>query len=120
VRRIHEMTPIEPASPNYLGEVAERYRYCDGSGEIGFISSVSQPFCGDCHRARLSSDGKLFTCLFGTTGTDLRGPMRDGISDSDLTRIITEVWERRQDRYSELRQQLAGKREKIEMYEIGG
>lgn len=120
VRRIHSTTPIEPVSPNCTGEVAERYRYSDGSGEIGFISSVSQPFCGDCNRARLSSDGKLFTCLFAPEGTDLRGPMRSGASDDDLTAQITEVWQRRKDRYSEQRQELAGKGAKVEMYAIGG
>jgi cyclic pyranopterin phosphate synthase len=120
VRRINAITPIQPISPNYRGEVAKRYRYCDGSGEIGFISSVSQPFCGGCHRARLSSDGQLFTCLFASQGTDLRGPMHAGATDDDLRNLITQVWQARKDRYSELRQGLAGQGAKVEMYEIGG
>jgi cyclic pyranopterin phosphate synthase len=120
IQRIHAVTPIEPLGPNYQGEVATRYRYCDGSGELGFISSVSQPFCGDCHRARLSSDGKLFTCLFAAEGRDLRTPMREGASDADLRQLITEAWQARTDRYSELRRELAGQGHKVEMYEIGG
>ena len=120
IRRIHAVSPIEVLDPNYPGEVATRYRYCDGSGEIGFISSVSHPFCGDCHRARLSSDGKLFTCLFSGDGLDLREPARAGATDEDLRTLIAERWQGRQDRYSELRQELAGQGAKVEMYEIGG
>ena len=116
--------PIEPVEPNYLGEVASRYRYTDGEGEIGIISSVSVPFCGDCSRARLSTDGKLFTCLFATGGTDLKTPMRDGASDVELAEIIGKVWKNRDDRYSELRSKVTEfsdpKNEKIEMYYIGG
>jgi cyclic pyranopterin phosphate synthase len=109
--------------PNYQGEVALRYRYADGTGEIGVIASVTKPFCGDCTRARLSTDGKLYTCLFASHGTDLRGPMRDGASDEELVSLISEVWRRRDDRYSELRthatrQPSPGR--KIEMYQIGG
>ncbi|MCH8114306.1 MAG: GTP 3',8-cyclase MoaA [Chloroflexi bacterium] len=116
--------PIEPVSPNYRGEVASRYRYTDGEGEIGIISSVSVPFCGDCSRARLSTDGKLFTCLFASSGTDLKTPMRDGASDAELAEIIGRVWRKRDDRYSELRSKVtefadaAGDR--VEMYYIGG
>ena len=113
--------PIEPASPNYRGEVARRYRYIDGEGEIGIISSVSQPFCSDCTRARLSTEGKVYTCLFASVGRDLRGPLRSGATDSELTEIIAGTWASRRDRYSEERFELAGlPRRKIEMYQIGG
>jgi cyclic pyranopterin phosphate synthase len=113
--------PIEPASPNYRGEVARRYRYLDGDGEIGIISSVSQPFCSDCTRARLSTEGKVYTCLFASVGHDLRDPLRSGATDAELTDIIAGIWMRRRDRYSEERFELAGStRRKIEMYQIGG
>ena len=116
--------PIEPAEPNYVGEVATRWRYRDGDGEIGIIASVTQPFCGDCTRARLSTDGKLYTCLFATEGLDLRGPMRDGGSDEDLSNLILGVWRARSDRYSEERTRSTvmgtGTRPKVEMYQIGG
>jgi len=116
--------PVEPVEPNYRGEVASRYRYTDGEGEIGIISSVSVPFCGDCSRARLSTDGKLFTCLFATGGTDLKTPMRDGASDAELAEIIGRVWKNRDDRYSELRSKVTEfsgpKNDKVEMYYIGG
>ena len=119
VEQIHALWPIEPIEPGYHGEVARRYRFVDGSGEIGFVSSVSAPFCGSCTRARLSSDGKLFTCLFASTGTDLKGPIRDGASDGELRDIITAVWQARDDRYSE-RRVADGGGEKVEMYYIGG
>lgn len=117
--------PIEPADPNYLGEVANRWRYRDGDGEIGVIASVTQPFCSDCTRARLSTEGRLYTCLFATNGIDLRGPMRDGATDSELVEIITGVWNKRRDRYSEERSEnttddRASSRPKVEMYQIGG
>ena len=116
--------PIEPAEPNYVGEVATRWRYRDGDGEIGIIASVTQPFCGDCTRARLSTDGKLYTCLFATEGLDLRGPMRDGGSDEDLSDLILGIWKTRSDRYSEERTRSTvmgtGTRPKVEMYQIGG
>ena len=112
---------IEPVDPNYRGEVARRYRYLDGEGEIGIISSVSQPFCADCTRARLSTEGKVYTCLFAGVGRDLRGPLREGATDAELTSIIAGIWGRRRDRYSEERFELAGSsRRKIEMYQIGG
>ena len=122
VERIREHWPIRPLGAGYRGEVAARWEFEDGAGEIGFISSVTQPFCGDCTRARLSSDGGLYTCLFAARGTDLRGPMREGATDEALGQIIDGVWHRRADRYSELRAN--GEREvrveKIEMYYIGG
>ncbi|HTI96046.1 MAG TPA: GTP 3',8-cyclase MoaA [Rudaea sp.] len=120
--RLAARWPLHALEPNYRGEVAQRYAWADGAGEIGFISSVSQPFCGDCSRARLSADGKLYTCLFARTGFDLRGPLRDGASDEELARLIGGRWGQRTDRYSELRAELrkAGNPEKVEMFSIGG
>ena len=124
VAMIDAELPLEPAEPNYVGEVANRWRYRDGSGEIGVIASVTQPFCANCTRARLSTDGKLYTCLFATDGVDLRGPMRQGASDADLAEIIAGAWRVRRDRYSEERTELtaaeAAARNKVEMYHIGG
>ena len=117
---IHTELPLEPLQPNYRGEVAERYRYADGSGEIGIIASVSQPFCGACSRARLSADGKLFTCLFAIQGTDLRGLLRAGASDEELSAAIAAVWQKRIDRYSELRSAKTEGLPKVEMSYIGG
>jgi len=121
--RIHERWPMRPISENYKGEVAQRWRFDDGGGEVGFISSVSQPFCGACSRARLSSEGKFYTCLFATHGLDLRAPLRAGTSDADILQLIRGVWNGRTDRYSELREQLratAPEAKKIEMNYIGG
>jgi len=121
--RINTRWPMHPVSQNYRGEVAERWRFDDGGGEVGFISSVSQPFCGACSRARLSSEGKFYTCLFATQGIDLRGPLRDGADDAELLRIIRGAWVARTDRYSELREELRRdpcETKKIEMYYIGG
>jgi GTP 3',8-cyclase len=122
VAMIKERWAIRPVEASYRGEVAERWEFEDGGGEIGFISSVTQPFCGDCTRARLSSDGSLYTCLFAARGTDFRGPMRAGIDDADLGRMIDQVWTARGDRYSELRAKGGNevRAEKIEMYYIGG
>lgn len=124
VAMIDAELPLEPAEPNYVGEVANRWRYRDGSGEIGVIASVTQPFCGNCTRARLSTDGKLYTCLFATDGVDLRGPMRQGASDAEMADIIAGAWSVRRDRYSEERTELtaaeAAGRTKVEMYHIGG
>jgi GTP 3',8-cyclase len=115
--------PLEPVAPAYPGEVATRYRYADGGGEIGVIASVTQPFCRGCTRARLSADGKLFTCLFAATGHDLRGPLRVGASDQDLREQISAIWTRRADRYSEQRASQTRRtkaRPKVEMSHIGG
>lgn len=112
--------PIEPMDPNYRGEVANRYRYVDGSGEIGIIASVSQPFCGNCNRARLSADGRLFTCLFAISGADLRGLLRNGADDETIRTAIGDVWQRRTDRYSELRSSQTADLPKVEMSYIGG
>src|SRR5205085_10572044 len=105
VEMIGAEAPLEPIGANYTGEVAKRWRYVDGSGEIGIISSVSQPFCGDCSRARLSTEGQLVTCLFAAGGLDLRGPMRTGASDEELRDLIVGCWSNRRDRYSEERSQ---------------
>jgi cyclic pyranopterin phosphate synthase len=118
--RIAARWPLSARAPNYRGEVAERYAFDDGAGEVGFISSVSEPFCGDCTRARLSSDGQLFTCLFAARGTDLKGPLRAGASDAELAALVRGVWERREDRYSEVRAGRDGDGERVEMYYIGG
>ena len=115
--------PLVPVESNYPGEVALRYRYADGGGEIGVIASVTKPFCGDCTRLRLSPEGQIFTCLFGSAGTDLRGPLRDGATDEDLASLAGGVWRVREDRYSEERSSLTEtmrSREKVEMYKIGG
>jgi GTP 3',8-cyclase len=114
--------PLEPLAPAQTGEVAERYAYADGAGEIGFISSVTQPFCGGCTRARLSSDGVFYTCLFATSGTDFRAMLRAGADVDELRRQVRAVWRQREDRYSELRERPAGdaRPRKIEMYYIGG
>jgi cyclic pyranopterin phosphate synthase len=121
--RIQEHFPMHPISENYRGEVAQRWRFDDGRGEVGFISSVSQPFCGACSRARLSSEGKFYTCLFATQGLDLRTPLRSGADDAELTRMIRGAWLGRTDRYSEQREDLrkgGPESKKIEMYYIGG
>jgi cyclic pyranopterin phosphate synthase len=117
---IHAEMPIRPVKPNYRGEVANRYRYVDGSGEIGIIASVSQPFCGDCNRARISADGRLFTCLFAINGTDLRSMLRNGADDESIRNAITQVWQKRVDRYSELRSSQTSDLPKVEMSYIGG
>ena len=119
---VHARWPLVPLAAGYHGEVAERYGFADGQGEVGFISSVSQPFCGACTRARLSSEGVLYTCLFATHGLDLRTPLRAGADDAALEQLIRGAWLGRNDRYSEARAELhaAGSERKIEMYYIGG
>jgi cyclic pyranopterin phosphate synthase len=120
VASIDAELPLEALPPNYPGEVASRWRYRDGSGEIGVISSVSQPFCGACTRARLSAEGLLYTCLFGVRGHDLRGPLRAGESDEALEDRIGAIWRVRTDRYSELRSEATERLPKVEMSHIGG
>ena len=120
VRRIGERFPLEAVDAHYTGEVAERWRYRDGQGEIGVISSVTQAFCATCTRARLSTDGQLFTCLFADRGFDLKGPMRAGVDDATLVRAITAIWQARQDRYSEIRTAETARARKVEMSFIGG
>jgi cyclic pyranopterin phosphate synthase len=121
--RIAARWPMHPVSENYRGEVAQRWRFDDGGGEVGFISSVTQPFCGACSRARLSSEGKFYTCLFATRGLDLRAALRAGANDRELSDLIRDEWLGRTDRYSELRDELRRadpQQQKIEMYYIGG
>jgi cyclic pyranopterin phosphate synthase len=120
VERIGTVFPLEPIDPAYRGEVARRFRYRDGAGEIGVIASVTQPFCGDCTRARISAEGKLYTCLFAVRGTDLRALLRGGASDDDLRDAIAGVWARRTDRYSEIRTGRTSALPRIEMSYIGG
>ena len=120
VRRIAERWPLEPIDANYPGEVAERWRYKDGSGEIGVISSVTQAFCSTCNRLRLSTEGSLFTCLFAQSGHDLKGLLRGGATDEELRNEIAAVWQSRSDRYSEIRTAETAKQRKIEMSYIGG
>jgi cyclic pyranopterin phosphate synthase len=119
-RTIASEFPLEPMPPTNPGEVAERYRYLDGAGEIGIIASVSRPFCGDCNRARLSADGQLYTCLFATTGHDLRSLVRGGASDDALEAQLRAIWEVRDDRYSEIRSAETAELLKVEMSYIGG
>jgi cyclic pyranopterin phosphate synthase len=118
--RIHARWPLVPLDRNYRGEVAERYAFDDGQGEIGFISSVTEPFCGDCQRARISADGTLYTCLFANAGTDLRAPLRAGASDADLIALLQGVWRQRKDRYSEIRGEALADSDRVEMYRMGG
>ncbi len=124
LERVAARWPVEPVDSNYRGEVAKRYRFLDGAGEIGFISSVSEPFCGDCHRARLSADGTLYTCLFAARGTNLRDALRSGASDAELVGLLQNVWRGRADRYSELRGKRTGSEKgdprRVEMYRMGG
>jgi cyclic pyranopterin phosphate synthase len=120
VAAIADELPIEAAEAGYRGEVAERWRYLDGEGEVGVIASVSQPFCGDCTRARLSADGQLYTCLFATEGHDLRPLLRGGSTDDDLADAMTAIWRRRDDRYSELRSEATADLPRAEMFALGG
>lgn len=112
--------PLEPAEANYTGEVASRYCYRDGGGEIGIISSITQPFCATCTRARLSPEGQLYTCLFGSAGHDFRSLLRSGASDEDISHFVGKVWRRRSDRYSDVRTMETAMRPKVEMSHIGG
>jgi cyclic pyranopterin phosphate synthase len=120
VRAIDREHPLEPIGANYPGEVAERWRYADGAGEIGVIASVTQAFCRDCTRARLSTDGRVYTCLFATHGHDLRELLRTGASDAQLRNAVIAIWRQRDDRYSELRSAETARAAKVEMSYIGG
>ncbi|HUF40067.1 MAG TPA: GTP 3',8-cyclase MoaA [Anaerolineales bacterium] len=120
IEMIQGELPIEPADPNYFGEVAQRWRYLDGGGEVGVVASVTQAFCRTCTRARLSAEGKLFTCLFAVNGTDFRELVRSGAADEEIEEVIERVWRRRADRYSEIRTEQTAKRPRIEMSYIGG
>ena len=120
IETIHAELPLEPIEPNYHGEVAKRYRYLDGGGEIGIIASVTQAFCGDCTRARLSANGALYTCLFAADGFDLKGLLRGGANDHEISQAIVAVWSQRDDRYSEIRSSETVGLPKVEMSFIGG
>ena len=120
VERINAVFPIEPAEANYQGEVAKRWHYKDGQGEVGFITSISEPFCGDCTRARLSPEGQLFTCLFGNTGHDFRSLLRNGADDEEIGDFLRSVWTIRTDRYSEIRSEDTIGLHRVEMSRIGG
>ena len=122
ISQIKQTIPIEPLEPLYEGEVAKRYRQINGTGEIGIIASVTNPFCGACTRLRLSPEGSLYTCLFGTTGTDLRTPIRNGASDQELVELISTTWYNRNDQYSQTRNinPTENTNKKVEMYHIGG
>jgi cyclic pyranopterin phosphate synthase len=116
--RLHARWPLRPLDPQYRGEVASRYAYVDGGGEVGFVSSVSEPFCGDCHRARISADGTLYTCLFAAEGKPLRGALRQG--EDALVTQVAQIWTRRGDRYSEIRGDARASKRHVEMYLVGG
>lgn len=120
IKMIHAEMPLEPLGPNYPGEVAGRWRYKDGSGEIGVVASVTQPFCRDCNRARLSAEGDLYTCLFAVQGFNLRNLIRSGATDEEVSQAIVSVWNKRSDRYSELRSENTISLPKVEMSHIGG
>jgi cyclic pyranopterin phosphate synthase len=120
IARIHRELPLEAVDAGYRGEVAERYRYVDGGGEVGVIASVTRAFCRDCNRARISTEGMLYTCLFATQGHDLRALLRGGASDAEILRCIADVWSVREDRYSEIRSEATTGLRKIEMSYIGG
>jgi cyclic pyranopterin phosphate synthase len=120
VRRISAEMPLELLPPTYAGEVAERWRYVDGSGEVGVIASVSQPFCATCTRARLSAEGRLYTCLFAVAGHDLRALVRASRTDDEIAAAIAAVWRIRDDRYSDLRTEATADLPKVEMFAMGG
>jgi cyclic pyranopterin phosphate synthase len=120
VKLINAEMPLEPVDPNYRGEVAERWRYKDGSGEIGMVASVTQAFCRDCNRARLSAEGKLYTCLFAVKGHDFKSLLRSGATDEEISQAISRLWSKRTDRYSELRSEKTVDLPKVEMSHIGG
>jgi cyclic pyranopterin phosphate synthase len=120
VKIISAEMPLEPVDPNYRGEVAERWRYKDGSGEVGMVASVTQAFCRDCNRARLSAEGSLYTCLFAVKGHDFRDLLRSGVTDEEIVHKIESIWGKRADRYSEIRSENTIPLPKVEMSHIGG
>lgn len=117
---IHDRWPLRPVAKQPLGETARRYAFTDGAGEIGFISSITEPFCGDCSRARITADGMFYSCLFSARGTELRDRIREGMNADELTAAIRDLWEKRADRYSELRNELPRAQPHVEMYRMGG
>jgi cyclic pyranopterin phosphate synthase len=120
LKTIHDRWPLKPVAQQPAGETARRYAFTDGAGEIGFISSITEPFCGDCSRARITAEGLFYSCLFSARGTVLRDKIRDGMGEDELTGVIRELWTRRADRYSELRGNLPRRQPHIEMYRMGG
>ena len=120
LKQIHDRWPLRPVEQQALSETARRYAFVDGGGEVGFISSISEPFCGDCSRARITADGMFYSCLFSARGTPLRDRIRDGLSEDEMTEVISELWGKRADRYSELRSDLPRHQPHVEMYRMGG
>jgi cyclic pyranopterin phosphate synthase len=120
LKAIHQRWPLRPVAKQLLGETARRYAFTDGAGEIGFISSITEPFCGDCSRARITADGTFYSCLFSARGTELRDKIRNGLDAEALTAVLRDLWRKRADRYSELRNQLPRTQPHVEMYRMGG
>jgi cyclic pyranopterin phosphate synthase len=120
LKAIHDRWTLQPIAQQPLGEPARRYAFSDGAGEIGFISSITEPFCGDCSRARITADGVFYNCLFSARGTELRDRIRDGLGADEMTEVIRNLWTRRADRYSELRSRLPRRQPHVEMYRMGG
>jgi cyclic pyranopterin phosphate synthase len=120
LKTIHDRWELQPVAKQLVGETARRYAFSDGGGEIGFISSITEPFCGDCSRARITADGTFYSCLFSARGTELRDPIREGLGADELKEMIEELWTKRADRYSELRNQLPRRQPHVEMYRMGG
>ena len=120
LKQIHDRWPVRPVAEQVRGETARRYAFTDGGGEIGFISSISEPFCGDCSRARITADGMFYSCLFSARGTPLRDRIREGLGADEITEVVRELWTKRADRYSELRSELPRRQPHVEMYRMGG
>ena len=120
LKMIHERWPLRPVAEQALSETARRYAFTDGAGEVGFISSITEPFCGDCSRARITAEGLFYSCLFSAKGTVLRDKIREGLGEDELVEVIRELWSKRADRYSELRNNLPQRRPHVEMYRMGG
>ena len=120
LKRIHDRWPLQPVAKQPAGETARRYAFTDGAGEVGFISSITEPFCGDCTRARITAEGLFYSCLFSARGTVLRDKIREGMGEEELTGVIRELWTKRADRYSELRGELPRRQPHVEMYRMGG
>jgi cyclic pyranopterin phosphate synthase len=120
LKLIHDRWPVRPVAEQPLGETARRYAFEDGAGEIGFISSITEPFCGDCSRGRITAEGLFYSCLFSAKGTVLRDKIRDGMGEDELVDVIRELWSKRADRYSELRNNLPRRQPHVEMYRMGG
>ena len=120
LKNIHDRWPLRPVAKQPVGETARRYAFTDGAGEIGFISSITEPFCGDCSRARITADGTFYSCMFSARGTELRDRIRSGLDAEEMTAVIRDLWEKRGDRYSELRNELPRAQPHVEMYRMGG